>query len=69
MKLQRQHFLRMVILTILLLSSFTSVSAEQFIGNITLKQGERLRLNLSSAYQDIMTRYGRGYPYSWWSPR
>lgn len=67
MKLQRQHFLRMVILTILLLSSFTSVSAEQFIGNITLKQGERLRLNLSSAYQDIMTRYGRGYPYSWWS--
>ncbi len=67
MKLQRQHFFRMVLFAIVTFAPFASVSAEQFIANITLKQGERLRLNLSSAYQDIMTRYGRGYPYSWWS--
>lgn len=64
MKTQRQ-FLLMVLLAIFALVPFSSASAEQFIANITLKQGERTKLNLSSAYQSIMTSYGSGLSYSW----
>lgn len=64
MKSQRQ-FLLVVLLAIFALVPFSSASAEQFIANITLKQGESKRLNLSDAYQSIMSKNGSGLLYSW----
>lgn len=52
---------------IMSLFTFSSASAEQFIANVTLKQGERTRLTIPNAYQTILANYGSGYPYSWWS--
>ena len=64
MRTQR-HFLRLVLLALYALVPFSSVSAEKFIANITLKKGEQTELTLSSTYQDIMRTYGGALSYSW----